>query len=374
MSNKSKGGIMIHLTDAAHASVQRRRFLELADKFGIAQHIESSDEDRGHAIRFRLRSDLQHQLAPDYDTLQLGQKLNLDTLTNTDDLEKEILLAMLLGPVTFEFPSHEELVASIHIRRNIVEAARRTALSFHTTKIERPAGYWTYDEENGFTVLPGKSLVEALRLATQPEVSGQQYAFACYRASEYVVLLGIAQKLAECNPALSQQLQRQWESRAIMSQQFHDVFMREYGSMAEPLPPRYYVPGDRLWFRNPDEYSSDVTGYEGSWVLYLGGGLFNNFWKCDKPYTMTEKCVEIYHWRNGVYRDANGELQMDEAVVEQRVHASMRDPAELDRILALMIRMRDPFGVYADGGCIDSTREYPRRVCPGSADIILPGS
>jgi hypothetical protein len=187
-----------------------------------------------------------------------------------------------------------------------------------------------------------------------------------------VVLLGIAQELAHSNPELLQRLQRQWETEALVSEQFQGIFLREYGSMSNPLPPKYYVPGDRLWFRNPHEPSSDVTGYEGSWVFYLGNGLFNNFWKCDKPYSMIEKCVEIYHWRSGMYKDAEGKLQMDESVVEERSRATFSDPVELERVLGCIMRLRDKFGVYADGGCIDTTREYPRRVCPGTSDIVLP--
>jgi hypothetical protein len=288
-------------------------------------------------------------------------------------LEKEILLAMLLGPATFEYPGYAELAASVHIRQNIVEAARHTLLSFHTTKIERPAHFWNYSEESGFTLISGKSLIDALRMATQPEVSGQQYSFSCYRATEYVILLGIAQELSTCNPALLHRLEHQWESRAIMSGQFHEVFLREYGSMSDPLPAKYYVPGDRLWFRNPDARSSDVSGYEGSWVFYLGGGLFTNLWMSDKPYTLAAKCVEIYHWRSGVCEDAEGKLTIDESVVADHVRATMSDPAELERILERMMRLRDPQGIYAEGGCIDASREYPRCVCPGTSDIILPG-
>jgi len=187
-----------------------------------------------------------------------------------------------------------------------------------------------------------------------------------------VIVLGIAQELARSNPTLLEQLQQHWESRAIMSRQFHDVFLHEYGSMQSPLPPKYYVPGDRLWFRNPDERSSDVEGYEGSWVIYLGCGLFTNFWTCDKPYNMTAKCLEIYHWRSGIYRDTAGDLKMDEARVEARVRATMSDPAEVEQILQRMLRLRDPSGVYANGGCIDTSREYPRWVCPDTTNIILP--
>ncbi len=364
---QSGGGILVRGADSA----ARRGFLARAAELDIDRFIETIAETQG--VRFRLCSELRHEFSLTWDTLQLCERFDLHPMTSTADLEKEILLAMLLGPVTFEYPSHSELAASIRIRKNIVEAARRTALTFHTSLIERPEDYWAYTEESGFTVLPGKPLIEALCKATQPEVSGRTYAFACYRATEYVVLLGIAQELAQGNPLLQQQLQRQWESRAIMSQQFHDVFLREYGSMSEPLPPKYYVPGDRLWFRNPDSASSDVTGYEGSWVFYLGGGLFNNFWKREQPYTLAAKCIEIYHWRSGVYRDALGELQMDETIVEERVRTTMSDPAEAERILERMMRLRDPRGVYADGGCIDTSREYPRWVCPGTSDISLPG-
>ena len=37
-----------------------------------------------------------------------------------------------------------------------------------------------------------------------------------------------------------------------------------------------------------------------------------------------------------------------------------------------MQRPRDPKGVYAEGGCIDTTREFPRPLCVGTADIRLP--
>ena len=174
---------------------------------------------------------------------------------------------MLGSPVPFPFPSVPELESAVRIRRRIVQAARKTALAFDTEHAERPEGYWTYDEERGFTILPGRSLIEGLRRATQPEASGQLYAFSCYRATEYVTVLGIAQELEEANPALARDLQRQWETRAVMSGRFHDTFLHEYGSLAEPLPQRFYVPGDRLWFRNPDSASSDVEGYEGSCVL-----------------------------------------------------------------------------------------------------------
>ena len=368
----SRQGIRIAAPDPAGLRTQCRAAHDYLASLGLEAYLVARP-DGPQAMHFEASPTLL-ALAPDRDTTGLHAALGLDTEAGGDDLAREIILAMLLGPVAFPFPDAAELRSAVRIRQHIVRAARRTALAFDTEHAERPAGYWRYDEAHGFTIEPGVSLIEALQLATQPQASGKLYSFSCYRATEYVTLLGIAQELRDAHPALYARLQRQWETRAIMSGQFHEVFLREYGSLEQPLPPRYYVPGDRLWFRNPDAHSSNVEGYEGSWLFYLGGGLFNNFWKRDQPYTLTAKCVEIYHWRDGARHDARGRLILDEAIVEERVARTLQDPAAVQAVLARMLRRRDPQGVYADGGCIDATRECARWVLPGTAQIELPDS
>jgi hypothetical protein len=251
-------------------------------------------------------------------------------------------------------------------------AARLTALAFKTEAAERPEADWRYEEDPGFILKPGRPLIQALIAATQPEATGKLYDFSCYRATEYVILLGIAQELQANHPALLAQLQQLNERHAVRSGQFHEVFLIEYGSMEAPLPNRFYVPGDRLWFRNPDERSSDVTGYEGSWVMYMGGGLFSNFWKRDAPFTLESKAIEIFHWKDGVCTDAQGELQMNEAEVERLVAQTQADPEARASVLERMLRMRDPKGVYAEGGCIDTTREYPKNVSREHCELVLP--
>lgn len=369
-------GVHLHAATADALAAASYRFLVQLEQLGLQDAVETEEfaaqNSTGVVRRFRLSAGLAAIWAPGLDTLGLAERLQLDTLNSSDDLEREILLAMLLSPVAFEFPSHEELASAVHVRRNIVLAARKTALEFHTTEVNRPEDCWTYSEDDGFTVRPGYALIPALQKATQPEASGKLYSFSCYRATEYVILLAIAQELETCNPPLLAALQQRWERRAIMSGKFHDVFLREYGSMAQPLPPKYYVPGDRLWFRNPDEHSSDVSGYEGSWVFYIGNGLFTNFWKREQPYTLTAKCLELFHWRHATYTDEAGELRINEEIVEAGVKASGADPVEASRILDLMLRMREPKGVYQSGGCIDTSREYPRWMRPGTADMVLP--
>lgn len=366
------GGIRIDSADAASAALALQQAGQFVRALDLAAWVSVTPQDGAPGVRIQAMPAFASRYLPDGDTTGLAEALKLRTDTVEADLDGEIVLAMLACPVAFVFPDVAELESAVRIRRYTVQAARKTALAFDTEQAERPAGYWTYDEARGFTILPGQSLIEGLRRATQPEASGELYAFSCYRATEYVTVLGIAQELEAANPEMARRLQRQWETRAVMSGRFHDAFLREYGSLAQPLPPRFYVPGDRLWFRNPDEHSSNVEGYEGSWVFYLGNGLFNNFWKRDKPFTFTGKCVEIFHWRHGAQYDANGKLFINEDIVEARVAETLADPDATARILERMVRIRDPQGVYAEGGCIDATRECARWVRPGHADVTLP--
>ncbi len=370
-------GLVIREHLAAEALAGRQQVLAQLDALDLAPHVNAHTASDAMGPYLRLWLDESHaQLwAPNCDTLQLCATLELDTLGKPQDLMREVVVAMLLGPVAFEFPSLRELVSAVNIRCNIVQAARKTNLAFHTSEAERPEDCWLYDEDRGFIIRPGVSLIEALTRATQPEVSGALYSFSCYRASEYVIVLGIAQELQHCNPDLLAQLQALWATRPIKSGEFHEVFLREQGSMDAPLPPRFFVPGDRTWFRNPNEPSAEASGFEGSWVMYLGGGLFSNFWKRDQPYTLQAKCLEIYHWRHGLYHDAQGDERINEDEVGMRVAASLENPAEVARIMTLMARYRESRGVYtAAGGCIDTTREFARWVCPGTADLVLPAN
>lgn len=371
---ETRGGLVIRGPDTRDLAAARQTVLSRLDALDLAPCVHACEETdaAGRLIRITLAPAQLAAWAPGYNTLQLCETLHLATGTRPADLQREIVVAMLAGPVAFEFPSIAELVSAVRIRSNIVQAARLTMLDFKTSTAERPTDCWVYKEDCGFVTLPGVPLAEALAKATQPDKQGTPYSFSCYRATEYVILLGVAQELAQCNPPMLDKLQQRWRRQPIMSGLFHDVFLREHGSMEQPLPQGYFVPGDRVWFRNPDAVSSEASGYEGSWVIYLGAGLFNNFWKRDQPYTLAAKCLEIYQWRHALYLDADGQERIDESKVEALLREVQDDAAEVTRVLALMQRYREPRGVYADGGCMDTTREFPRWVHPGTADMVLP--
>ena len=374
-----EGGIQLTTTHAAQADRLSSELTALLDKWALSSAVQTLPlplKGSHVALVCTLRPEFKAQCMPGHDTLALHEKLG--HTPQTDEvwaLEREIWVALLGSPHRFQFASLDSLASHIRVRRNMALDAHKTALAFKTDAAERPQTFWRDGgDEAGFVLQPGRSLVDALIAATQPDATGRLYDFSCYRATEYVILLGIAQELQAHHPALLAALQQLNERHAVRSGQFHEVFLIEYGSMEAPLPARFYVPGDRLWFRNPDERSSDVTGYEGSWVIYMGCGLFSNFWKRETPFTLESKAIEIFHWKDGVYTDAQGELQMDESVVDRLVAQTQADPEARTSVMERMLRMRDPKGVYAQGGCIDTTREYPKNVSREHCELVLPRS
>lgn len=327
---------------------------------------------QGQTVVHVTASPALHALTPDYNTLNLCAQLGLDTLNQPEHLDLEILLCLACSPIAYCFPSIAELKAAVRVRHFAVDAARRTELAFNPDGYERPKECWTYVEGKGFLLKPGVDMVEALIKTTQPEASGQQlYTFSCGRAAEYIMLLSIAQELKLNNPALYTTLQKQWQTRALLADDFNDAFIYEVGTLEHPLPMQFYVPGCRLWFRNPDSHSADVEGFEGSWVVYHGGGEFCNLWERANPFKLTDKCLEIYHWRDGVFYDAAGELKMNEDIVREKVNETKKSSAETSRIVERMMRYRDIRGVYQEGGCIDATRDVVRWICPNTSDLDL---
>ncbi len=276
------------------------------------------------------------------------------------ELLQEIVLGMLAAPVPLIFERWDQFESHLRIRLNIARAAARTSLRFETRSAERPGDYWQATEGRGYVLREGVRLEDALIAATQPEVTGQAYGFSCYRASEYILLLGIAQEARQVAPAYMEDMERQCRQEVLRSDPFHLTYACEYGTMDRPIPPTFYIPGDRIWFKNPDPISSDVTGYEGSWVFYLGNGLFSNFWQREQPFDLITKCLEIYHWRHAVEQAGSEDARINEDRVQEMVAQTRRDPVAMQQVLARMMVYRDPGGVYADGGCIDSTREIPR--------------
>ena len=325
---------------------------------GIDDLVDCSMSSGGDGRYLHLRAS--HRLlalCPDFDTANITTFLRTHQPNRDRALISEIILAMALSPDVVYFGSEQELKSNLRMRCTVVQVASRTELNFDTSSITRPQAYWIYTKENGFLLRQGVSLADGLERALCPDVSGFTYAFSCQRASEYLILYAVVCELQKVNKTGLNDVEQQWRKRALTGDDFLFRFLGERGTRENPMPMRYYIPGDRIWFKNPDDHSSDLEGFEGSWVIYLGGGRFCNLWDRHRPYTLEEKCLEIYYWSQCVEVSPAGILWMNEAVVKEQVEKALHEQDLSGPILKKMMVYRDPTGVYAEGGCIDLSRD-----------------
>ncbi|HET6422722.1 MAG TPA: hypothetical protein VFG20_03510, partial [Planctomycetaceae bacterium] len=321
-------GIRFSTETARRLRGERRQVLRRLAELGLSRYVEeASDPVEGIlSAGFRLRQSPDAVFSLSADSTGICDAFDLDPFANPQDLEREIWLAMLACPVTIDFPSFAEIESAVRIRMNIVAAARKTFVRFDTMQVDRPTDYWTWDDDLGFLLNRDQPLARAIEVAMQPGAAGRAYAFSCKRAAEYLVLLGIAKESELVNPALHRRLVKQSRTRALRGDDYDNAYLQKIGTLEDPLPPRFFIPGDRVWFRNPDKFSSDITGFEGSFTVYLGGGRFPNFWKKGRIETLITKCLIIFFWREAVYQDAAGEWQVDEPLADRLVEAALRDP------------------------------------------------
>jgi hypothetical protein len=342
------------------------------ERAGLQTRVRHAVETVRDRLCHRFRLDLSGapaELLADLDTARLTGALAPDAEAA---VEAEIWLAWLVSPMELGFPNFDELLAQFRVRCGIVDAASSTLVDFHATAVNRPVSHWTYVEGVGFRLNPGKSLAEGLDLALHPKTPEARYAFSCKRASEYVVLLAMAREAQRSNPALYAAMERQWHKGPLMAHAFEAAFLSSVGTATCPAPKRWYVPGDRVWFRNPEPRSADVAGYEGSFVLYLGGGHFANFWKQETPFTVDSKMLEIYCWRFGIETREGEEPTINDDLVDEAVAQHLQRPEEVAAIAEQMYRYQDVNPINADGGAIDYQREVPRFVLPDSCSVKLP--
>ena len=347
------------LLESRVGSEKRLRQMQRCLRYlGIDHLVDCSVSTGGDECYLHFRAS--HRLlvlCPDFDTGTIAATLRAHQSDQDRTMMGEIILAMALSPTLMLFKSGQELKSNLRMRCTVVQLASRTELNFDTDSITRPQAYWIYTKENGFLLRQGVSLAEGLERALCPDVSGYTYAFSCQRASEYLMLYAVVRELLKVDKLALHATEEQWRKRALTGDDFLFRFLEERGTRENPMPMRYYIPGDRIWFKNPDDRSSDIIGFEGSWVVYLGEGRFCNLWDRHRPYTLEEKCLEIYYWSQCVEVSPAGIPWMNETEVKERVQLALNDPSIKSPILQKMMVYRDPAGVYADGGCIDLSRD-----------------
>lgn len=359
---QDRGGILFCVTSEIEISSIGQHLEEFLNELNIFSFLIYNKFYFNNSFYININpSDVLMSASPESNTLNI-YKLLENNLSEQNFLQAEIILSMSCCPISYSFLCFDQFMVSVLFRTNTACAAKKTRIAFDTESAERPFKFWNYSDDYGFLLNDNICLDEALTATIHPPLEGQHFTFACLRACEYVLLLSLVLTLKEIKPKLLLDVEDLWRKKALMSTDFNNAFLCEHGSYDRPLPVKFYVPGDRVWFRNPDEYSSNVTGFEGSWVIYLGSGLFCNFWDHTKPTPLDLKCIEVYHWRHGAQLDSAGELFMNEPHVASCVKSTLINLELKNKIISKMMNIRLPSVIYADGGFVDASRDQFRPI------------
>lgn len=310
-------------------------FINMLNRLNIYDMIDIDDN------YFKLKKEWSNKLIVDFNTLNLHTMMKKYDIN--DDITIEILLCLLNSPIINKYKDLDELETEINIRKNIVKYGYITHVNFNTNSDIRSNKYF-----NGVKLLPNRSLILGIKENLLPSISGKIYDFSCYRVTEQLILLAILIEAKNKYPELLNKIEDRWRIEPIKSNLFHTIFLNEHGSKFFPIPLNYYVPGDRVWFKNPDDRSSDIIGYEGKWTIYLNNGLFGDFWKnngnINNQFTIENIMIEIYNWRHSIINIDNIDY-IDEDIVQQLNKNTNNNI--IDQMYKYNIM----------GGCIDMTRE-----------------
>lgn len=319
-------------------------FLTLLTKLGIDDYVVRVNNN------FVIKSYFAKLLMPDYNTLDLRKKMKLYNITKDDEdynLTVEIVLCLLNSPVIFTFDSFDDFIDMIDSRKIIVKYGYLTHVKFDTGKDTKVNVEYFQDNDEDIILLENKSLLEGIKKSIMSK--DKLYNYSCSRITEFLLLSGLLE--VNSNKPICQQIESIWRRKAIKSKLFHDTFLYEYGTKKNPIPMKYYIPGDMIWFGNPDKKSSDIMGYEGTWVVYLNDGLFCDFWKdggdVSHQHTLEDIIITIYNWRHSMIKKDS----IDDKFVQKLNKNINNNPDIKNNIIKSMSKY------YEDGGCIDKTRE-----------------
>jgi hypothetical protein len=337
--------IYIFIYDNKYYGIQiesgSEEFIDLLNELNIYDMV---DIDNNY---FKLKKEWSNKLIINFNTLNLCNMMKQYDIK--DDITIEILLCLLNSPIIHEFNNFNELESEINIRKNIVKYGYLSHVYFDTKSSSRSSEYF-----DGVSLLPDKSLIDGIKNNLLPSISGNLYDFSCRRVTEQLILLGILIEAERIKPKLVNEIENEWRSGPLKSKVFEKVFITNYGSKFNTIPNRFYIPGDRIWFKNPDQASSDIEGYEGTWTVYLNNGLFADFWKDngikDNQYTFEDILIQIYNWRDSI-KIVNGKNDIDSEIVQMLNTIANNNTIIKSNIINKMNKYHNI------GGCIDMSRD-----------------
>lgn len=271
----------------------------------------------------------------DTSTVDLAQRPNLKITEDEVELpvhgggsrriktvsKKEIVLALLQHGRITRFSGKgcdiQALKDNVGIRQNIVAWTQDIKWCWPADESEDGKALWNKQYWKAGTPLPGVAPhVAFLDSVLQPE----KYAIGCYTASKLAMTNGILDYYArikkdpktleivekrlnlEKDPLVSVEPRKMWSFEADFDPKEMNIPGKVL-KMETGVAPKNIIPGDWLYFLNPDPITYQKTGYEGSNAISLGRNLLDDFYHDEggNNFTYQQKMGEVYQWRNKVF-------------------------------------------------------------------------
>lgn len=196
-----------------------------------------------------------------------GNKMTLEELEGLaqNSLEHSILMQLASASVKIDYETKEELMFELNLRDQTVNAAKnlhRSGMNFAIFRKSRcNTAFWNRTAEGGFRLKSGVSPSEAIRDIFE---NGRKYGTECATAMVIVYYGALLSVLGQ------EKFDRIFPKIELMNWHHIDRLLREIGLMRK-YP--FYLPGDRLYFANPD-VDPLTPEWQGENVIDLNGKLY----------------------------------------------------------------------------------------------------
>lgn len=247
------------------------------------------------------------------------EKVSLPTLDGFREQEvitkKEIILALMhsgkLNKFSNEFCNVTTFKDAVGIRQNTVAWGMDLDFSWlNGEEFEWRDEFWK--GENSQELKDENLLVESIYDVFYRQ---RKYSIGCLAAARLLMLQGVLDyyKRVSPNEEMLSYIINKVKSGGFKLYEIDPDKNKDKGKLLvieEKISSKNMIPGDWMYFKNPDKKSRDKFGYEGSNVIYLGNNKFVDFYNSNNhSYSIEEKFHSVYQWRNGVFdKEEDGHL------------------------------------------------------------------
>jgi hypothetical protein len=290
-----------------------------ADRTGLLFQLTTPPGDVSTVdLWARPEMEIRNQLVRLPNKQGMGQASSQDKTTLVLTVsEKEIVLALMQHGRLTEFSgnqcSFQAFRDHVGTRQNIVAWTERLEWGWPDGSRAR----WNKRFWHNGTPLPGVSISTAVADAF---FNQKKYAIGCYTATKLAMIHGVLDyyKRIKNSPAELREIEHRLlagdndplvrtEPRAVWAfeEDFDPGELWQKGkllTMRYNIPAKNFIPGDWGYFLNTDPATAQKTGYEGANVIYLGRGMFDDYYNDHHhAYLLREKLDEVFQWRNKVF-------------------------------------------------------------------------